>query len=221
MTPPAQATRSDRPVQRRARETRERIEAAALAAFAELGFDGASTGAIARRAGVTQQLVIYHYETKLALWKAVADALFARLRERSEARLDGLEGVDDATRVRLIVRDFVLFSAEVPELARFMIHEGDRAGPRLEWLIERHIRPQFDLVMGVLRSAGEAGALAPGDPIHLFFLVLGSAAVLAQSAQAEMLAGYDLRAPEQLEAYSDLIVRSIMSASRPAEGTTR
>ena len=75
-----------RQVQRRARETRERIERAALEAFAESGFDGASTGGIARRAGVTQQNVIYHYETKLRLWQAVADGLFDRMRERSLAR---------------------------------------------------------------------------------------------------------------------------------------
>ena len=210
MAAPPTPSPTDRPVQRRALETRERIETAALEAFAEGGFEGTSTGAIARRAGVTQQLVIYHYDTKLDLWKAVADRVFSRLRDLSVARFESLEGVDDTTRVRVLVRDFVRFSAEVPELARFMIDEGDREGPRLDWLIERHIRPQFERVTTALAHAQDAGVVTAGDPAHLFFLVLGSAAMLAQPAQARMLTGRDPRDPEQIEAYADLVMRVIL-----------
>ena len=210
----AHSEAAERPVRRRARETRERIETAALSAFAESGFDGASTGEIARRAGVTQQLVIYHYETKLALWKAVADRLFSALAQRSRARIDGLEGVDDGTRVRLFVREFVHFSAEVPELARFIIQEGDREGPRLTWLVERHIRPQFERVVHALERGQAAGVVTSGDPVHLFFLVLGSAAMLAQPAQAQLLSGRELTNGAELDAYADLVVRAI-SATEP------
>ncbi|MGI9432533.1 MAG: TetR/AcrR family transcriptional regulator [Myxococcota bacterium] len=209
---------SDRPVRRRARETRERIETAALSAFAELGFEGASTGAIARRAGVTQQLVIYHYGTKLALWQAVADGLFERLGRRIRERVDGLEGVDDGTRFRLLVREFVHFSAEVPELARFVFHEGHRNGPRLTWMIERHIRPQFDLVVGALERGQALGLVASGDPVHLFFLLLGSAAMLAQPAQAQLLTGRDLSKGDELDAYADLVVRAISAQDAGENG---
>ena len=200
-----------RPMQARAREKRDRIETAALEVFAERGFDGASTGEIARRAGVTQQLVIYHYETKLALWKAAVDRVFTRIRDRSERGLEGLEGVDDATRVRRFVREFVLFSAEVPELARFMMHEGDRRSPRLEWLVERHIRPQFEPIVDAIANAQADGHVRRGDPAHVFALVLGSAAMLAQRAQSSMLTGRDMNTPEEVEAYADLVVRAIVS----------
>lgn len=212
MPPPASSEApqpADRPVRRRARETRARIEAAALAAFAESGFDGASTGDIARRAGVTQQLVIYHYESKLALWKAVADRVFGELAHRSQERIDGLAGVDDGTLVRLLVRDFVEYSAEVPELARLVIHEGDRDGPRLSWLVERHIRPQFERVVGALARGQQASVVADGDPAHLFFLVLGTAAMLAQPVQARLLTGRELASGDELDAYADLVVRAI------------
>lgn len=200
----------ERPVRRRARETRERIEAAALTAFAEFGFEGASTGEIAGRAGVTQQLVIYHYETKLALWKTVADRLFEELTRRINARIEGLSGVDDGTRLRLLIREFVRFSAEVPELARFVVHEGDRDGPRLTWLVERHIRPQFEVIIRAFETGQATGLVARGNPVHLFFLLLGSAAMLAQRAQAQLLSGRDLASGEELDAYADLVVRAIL-----------
>ena len=207
-----------RPVKRRARETRDRIERAALSAFADSGFDGASTGEIARRAEVTQQLIIYHYETKLALWQAVADGLFEQLRERSAARVEGLAGVDDATRVRLLIREFVQFSAEVPELARFMMHEGSRQSDRLDWLVDRHLRSAYDMIVGAIAGGQDRGAVTKGDPVHIFFLMLGTAAVLAQPAQSVALSGRDLAAPEELDAYADLVVNAICAGSQGEDG---
>ena len=207
---------STRPIQRRAQETRDRIELAALAAFAESGFAGASTGEIARRAGVTQQNVIYHYETKLALWQSVADRILGQLRERTIARIDGLAGVDDGTRVRLLVKEFVMFSAEVPELARFMMHEGDRESPRLDWLVDRHLRSAYEMLVGLIARGQGAGAITSGDPVHIFFLMLGAAAALSQPAQSRALCGRDLGGAADLDAYADLIVRAI-SVALPGE----
>ena len=51
-------------------DARERILEAALAAFAENGFDGSKTRDIASRADVTLGLVQYYYGSKLNLWKA-------------------------------------------------------------------------------------------------------------------------------------------------------
>ena len=187
-----------------------------MEAFADSGFDGASTGEIAKRAGVTQQNVIYHYETKLALWRAVADGLFERMRARLHARLEGLAGVDEGPRARLMIKEFVLFSAEVPELARFMMHEGSRDSERLDWLVDRHLRSAYDLFLEALGQGQEAGGLAAGDPVHLFHLMLGTAAVLAQPAQSRALSGRDLAAQDEIESYADLVVR-VLAAAKPGE----
>ncbi|MEM9173719.1 MAG: TetR/AcrR family transcriptional regulator [Myxococcota bacterium] len=213
-TPARPRADAARPVQRRARETRQRIERAALEAFADAGFDGASTGGIAKRAGVTQQNVIYHYETKLSLWQAVADGLFERVNARTTARLEGLAGVDEGTRARLMIAEFVRFSAEVPELARFMMHEGSRDSDRLDWIVERHLRSTFELLVGAIGRAQDAGAVTRGDPVHLFFLMLGSAAVLAQPAQSRALSGRDLAAEDEIDAYAELVVRLFSAAER-------
>ena len=61
---------------------RERILRAALEEFAIRGFDGTTTAAIARQAGVTQPLVHYHFTTKVALWQARGPRRRSRRRRR-------------------------------------------------------------------------------------------------------------------------------------------
>ena len=51
-------------------DTRERILVAALQAFAEKGYDGATTREIASRAGVNLGLLQYHFGGKPKLWQA-------------------------------------------------------------------------------------------------------------------------------------------------------
>jgi AcrR family transcriptional regulator len=55
---------------------------AALAEFAEHGYSGATTASIARRVGVTQPLVHYHFGSKEALWRTTVDGLFTKMAEQ-------------------------------------------------------------------------------------------------------------------------------------------
>src|SRR5512134_2768367 len=88
--------------QQRSLDTRDRLVEAALHVFAEHGFEGATTRAIARRAGVALAALPYHFSTKEALWRAAADCIFALLAETFRNRLAGLDGVDSPTRLRLL-----------------------------------------------------------------------------------------------------------------------
>src|SRR5262249_35202122 len=60
-------------------DTRELILEAALVAFADDGFDGATTRDIAQQAGVALGLLRYHFGSKTELWKAAVDRAFAEL----------------------------------------------------------------------------------------------------------------------------------------------
>ena len=188
-----QARKSRPPARRRQQRslaTRERLVAAALQVFASHGFEGATTREIARRAGVALAALPYHFTTKEALWRAAADRIFARLGETFRRRLEGLEGVDLATRLRLILRDFVRFQAANPDLHRFMIQEGIARTPRLEWLVETHIRPLHDAVRGMIEAAQRAGMAPLGRPEHLHYMLIGAASsVYALAAEFQLLTG--------------------------------
>ncbi|NBR91752.1 MAG: TetR/AcrR family transcriptional regulator, partial [Rhodobacteraceae bacterium] len=58
--------------------------------FARNGFAGASTRAIAIRAGAHQPQINYHFSSKEALWRAVVDDLFNSFRRFRHVR--GLGG---------------------------------------------------------------------------------------------------------------------------------
>jgi len=202
----------------------DRILSAALAAFAERGFDGATTREIAAAAGVPQGLVSYHYASKQALWEAAVARVFGALAEDLARAAAVLRDVDPATRLRAVMKRFVRFSAAHPELHRFMVHEGSHDGPRLRWLLERHVRPLFVASTALIRAA------APGvDAEHLHYLVLGAATHLfAVAPEFQRLTGRDPFSAEMVEAQAAAIVDGLIdsalaesTAPRPAARRAR
>ncbi len=203
------ASRSARPrrEQRRSVETRERLVEAALHEFAEKGFGGAATRSIASRAGVAQSAVPYHFKTKEALWKAAADHLFELMREQFQRRIAGLEGVDARTRVRLLLRDFVLFAAAHPELHRFMLQEGTGASERLEWLVEEHVRPGLAFMGGQVAELEAAGVSLLGRPEHLYYMMIGAASMpYAVGPEFKLAIGRDPFDKEMIESHADSVL---------------
>ena len=81
------STTAPRPLRADARRNREKLVAAAAAAFAEAGLD-AQVEDIARRAGVGVGTLYRHFPTKDALVAALAEEHFERLADTIEAALE-------------------------------------------------------------------------------------------------------------------------------------
>jgi len=73
-------------IQPRSEETRERLMEAALACFAERGYDATGVAEICQRAGVSKGAFYYHFASKQALFLALLDQWLAAL-EREMTRL--------------------------------------------------------------------------------------------------------------------------------------
>ena len=210
-----------RQTQQRSLETRQSIEEAALLAFSELGFEGASTIHIAHIAGVSQQLVIYHYKTKLMLWKSAANLIFGLIRDRFDKRITGLEGVSNREKLPLLAKEFIRFSAEHPELVRFISHEN-RSGAahtedsRHKWLVETHIGPLFKNMITHFLEAQKQGIVPAGDPVHLLHILLGSVTMFSNSADTELITGRNIRDSQEVEAFADLVLRLLAPGSGAA-----
>lgn len=171
----SQTKRPKRRQQQRAIETKQAILDAALREFADKGFDGASTREIAERAQVNHRLIGHHFGSKELLWKATAKDVFGHYVQQQRERYQGLEGVDQPILLRLMLREFILFSAKVPQLHRFMMHANEGGEDRLEWLIKNHLAPGISLDLMLLKKAQEAGMLRSGDVMHLRYLFIGAA----------------------------------------------
>src|SRR5260221_9162436 len=187
-------------------ETRRAILDAALDLFSERSFDGASTRGIAELAGVTQPLLNYHFAGKEELWRAAVDDVFERFRTSMGGRLAGLRGVDDVTIAKLMVRHFVEFSAANPQLHRIIMQESKRAGARLDWMVETHVRPLYENAVAMFEQLAARGELAPVAPAHLYYLRTGSApTVFASAPECWRLTGVDPFGPEFVAAHADLV----------------
>lgn len=186
--------------------TRERILAAALELFSEQSFEGATTRDIAGRAGVTQPLLNYHFSSKDELWRVAVDGLFEELERTLQSRSEGLRGVDDLTVARLLVREFITFSAHHPQLHRIITQECKADGPRMDWLVERHIRPLYETTTALFARLVEQGHL-PAIPLaHLYYIVTGAGPTMFVLApECRRLSGIDPEAPEVIEAHADAV----------------
>jgi AcrR family transcriptional regulator len=207
--PKARATRPS------ADATRERIVVAALDLFSELSFDGATTREIAARAGVTQPLVGYHFSSKDELWVAAVDRIFAQLDEALTARAQGLRGVDELTTAKLLIREFVHFSAAHPQLHRIITQECKTDGPRMDWLVERHVRRVYDQTVAMLDGLVAAGHLPAVPAAHLYYLLTGAAPTMfVLGPECRRLTGLDPQAPEVIEAHADAVITLLFGTDR-------
>lgn len=187
--------------------TRQRILAAALESFSAASFDGASTRDIAARAGVTQPLLNYHFSSKEELWRAAVDEVFAELNQVLGDRASGLRGVDDTTVARLLVREFILFSAARPQLHRIITQESKADSARMDWLVERHVRPLYDRATGLFARLVDQGVLPDIAPAHLYYILTGAGpTIFVLAPECRRLAGVDPLSTDVAEAHADAVV---------------
>ena len=156
-----------------AADARGRILAAGRAAFAAHGFDGTTLREVADRAGVQHQLIVYHFGTKLALWKAVVSDICAE----NKTWLAGIARteiqVGAAAALSELVSTFVRFTARRPELHRMLTFESGGNNERLQWWIDEHVRDFYALSTRLIRAAQAAGEARDGHPGRLHYGVIG------------------------------------------------
>lgn len=188
-------------------DTRDRILAAALDLFADRSFAGATTREIARRAGVSQPSLAYHFRSKDELWRAAVDGLFARLNAALERRAEGLRGVDEVTAAKLVVRDFITFSAENPQLHRIITQESKAEGDRIDWLVDTHVRPLYDSTTHLFARLSAAGAMPDVPPPFLYYILTGAGpTIFVLAPECRRLAGFDPLDPEAVATHADAVV---------------
>ena len=189
-------------------ETRERILDGALGAFAEKGFDGATTRDIARRAGVPLGLLQYYFGGKLKLWQAAVDRAFAEI----HVGVDPGTPPDDADdsrieRVRAGIRAHVRFVGRNPAFARLMHDEGKRRGPRMRWIVDRHVKPMFAQLIPMIRFLQRSGRLPDAiDPLHFAYGLIGAIdTVFHQAEECRRVTGADPSDPAFIESHAQAV----------------
>ncbi len=186
---------------------RERLIESALKEFADHGFEGASTRAIASGAGAHQPQINYHFASKEDLWKAVLLQLLAEL--------DAEIAVDPAATPRqameAIIAGVVAMAAKRPELNRIMIHEGTHPSERLEWLVEAQLRPRTEPFLAVWQGLVDAGEAAPIPSQVIYHILVGAASLLhANAPEARLLNGIEPSDPAIVKMHTEALISMLL-----------
>ena len=187
--------------------SRERILAAALDEFAGRGFDGTTTAEIARRAGVTQPLVHYHFDSKDALWRAAVSEAFTSALSAFDGVMTELSDLDTLDQMKVLVRRFVRFCAAHPEIGRMISYEGVQGGPRLTWLLEHNLNGDFAWFRDLYDRAVAEGVVKdlPAEHVLTSFSAAGAYLFIVKAAMWQSY-GMDVTDPAVIEAHADTIV---------------
>lgn len=201
---------------------RDRLEGTILAAatrlFAECGFEGTSIAAVAERAGISKQNLLYYFPTKQGLYERVLDEVLddwlARMAHLAQLADSGAEPTEV---LRAYVAAKLRFSREQPWASRVYAMEviggakfyGEQIRARVVPLLRRDIE--------VFERWMADGRIARVDATHLLFALWAMTQSYADFA-AQMtlvlgkpeLTGDDFEDAERL--IGDMVVRAVAAA---------
>ena len=142
-------------------ETRRRVLAAALQAFGEDGFTGASTRRIAQASGVTLPVLQYYFGSKEGLYRACAETIVDRYNEHTAgpaaAAAAAIAAGCDADTARAHLKQVIaaltvvmVESKQAGNWTPFAAREVRDPGAAFELLYERLWAPGLQIVVGLL-----------------------------------------------------------------------
>jgi AcrR family transcriptional regulator len=170
---------SSRREQQRSVETRLAILKAALATFAEYGFEGTSTREIGERAGLHYTLITYHFRTKDALWRATAEHFFTEMVDMWEREAPEIDPSQPIELLRSEFRNLLHFSVSNPDFHRFMTNESRSDNDRLTWLMDTFLAPIMRRTIPQIETAQAAGDLPLINPVLIHYFLVGATTIIS------------------------------------------
>ena len=150
------------------KRNRRKILDAALDVFSAQGFRGATLDQIAAVAGLSKPNLLYYFDSKEAIHRALLEGLLevwlAPLRAMNPAG-------DPRAEIMAYVRRKLQMSRDYPRESRLFANEVLQGAPRLEDAIAGDLKALVDDKASVIRGWVAAGKLAPVDAYHLIFSI--------------------------------------------------
>lgn len=218
-TTSAEAPKSSRRQQQRSIVTQQKLLDAAIQAFSENGFKGTSTRDIADRAGVHHPLITYHFKNKERLWQAAADRIFREFNVSLVKAMAEIPEVDPKARAEAFIRTYVRYAHRQPALHKMILQESSYPSERLDWLVDNHLKPLYEIVGPSLAELQALGIAPSGNTALLYNMIRVSAGgLLALALEIRGTTDVDLELEEDLGELADMIVRVFLPGNI-AEGS--
>jgi len=156
-----------------AQRKRDKAEGAILAAavrmFAECGYAGTAIAAVAERAGLSKQNLLYYFPTKQALYRRVLDDVLDDWLERMDKLADANDEPADVLRAYVSAK--LRFSREQPWGSRVYAMEVIGGAQLYGDQIRERVLPLLRKDIDVFERWIADGRIAPVNATHLLFAV--------------------------------------------------
>lgn len=150
------------------RLNRKRILEAALEVFAAQGFRGATLDQIASVAGLSKPNMLYYFDSKDAMHRALLDELL-------DVWLAPMKAIDPQgdprDEIMTYMRRKLQMSRDFPRESRLFANEMLQGAPRIRDELSGDLKTLVDEKAQVIADWSAAGKLAPVDPYHLIFSI--------------------------------------------------
>jgi TetR/AcrR family transcriptional regulator len=189
----------------------DKVMAAAIEAFSVYGYNGVSLRTVNDELGVSRNLLYQRFGSKAELWRAAVDWAFGPLLGYLETADD--KSADPMIRLRMLIRNFIEYSATRPYLARIATVEGAAPTDRFEYLYRNYIRPvqaRFAPVFEQLREQGRIKNIP--TEIFYFQLTSGGTAPFGQIGLVTLMAPH-LVSPDdnQVRVYAENVADMLLN----------
>src|SRR6202008_4044077 len=196
--------------QQRSLETRGAILDAAIAEFAERGFEGASIRAIADRLVLQHPLITYHYRSKDILWRAAAEHAFAQIRAGWDTSAPENSDLPPLDRLREEYATLFRYTVAFPEFHRFMRQEAFTNNPRLKWVAKTVVAPLLERLIPQIVAAQRQGLLPTTDPMLFHYMMVSLTATLSGfGPEMQVTSGRSAEDKDTIEAYWRLVDETV------------
>lgn len=186
-----------------------RIIRAAEKAFACTGFNGTSMEAIAEATGISKQNLIYYFPSKENLYRKVLQNTLDLWTEKMVFSED-----PEATPAEIIghyIRGKLELSYENPDGSKVFAHEVINGAPILREHLLRHLKPQFEKDVELVRRWASAGLIRNISPEHLFFTIWAATQTYADFAtQIQLLMGKKKLTRADFDAAADFLTQLVL-----------
>ena len=207
------AQNSPKKTTRRRSETREalikKIIDSAEYVFAHKGYNGATVEAIAEKADLSKQNMLYYFSSKEVLYQAVLKNILHLWLE--SLNLFAQQGEDPTTMLSNYIRGKLEISRTMPYASKVYANEIINGAPHLKQYLKDNLLPALEEDVKLIKEWIAQGKIDDIDPYHLFFVIWTSTQTYADfSSQIELALDKPKLSSDDFTAAGDFLTHTLL-----------